>query len=143
LQNETDPNVRARLYQALENQGSYDTSAVLALLQNEKDPLSQVAGLDLLSRAARDNPNDPALQNFFAQTGIAELKDIALNSKILDIRQEAIIALTSLTIGGNKQAMEALNDVRTQLPQQQAQNSPTPAGANPVHNNYNPQQRAP
>ena len=143
LQNEKDPNVRARLYQALENQGSYDTAAALAMVENEKDPMALVAGLDLLSRAARDNPNDAALQSFFSQTGISELKDVALNSKILDVRQEAVVALTSLAIGGNKQAIAALNDVRTQLPQQQAQNGAAPGASNPARNPSTPQPHTP
>ena len=135
--------MRARLYQALENQGSYDTAAALAMVQNEKDPMAQVAGLDLLSRAARDNPNDTSLQSFFAQTGIPELKDIAMNSKVLDVRQEAVVALTSLAIGGNKQAIAALNDVRTQVPPQQAQNGAASGGSNPARNQPPPQHPTP
>src|SRR5439155_18660784 len=44
LQSEQDSDVRLRLYQALENQESFDVASVLAAVQKETDPAARVAG---------------------------------------------------------------------------------------------------
>jgi HEAT repeat protein len=130
LRNESDPDVRLRLYQALLNQQSFDTATALALVQNEQDPATLVAGLDALAKALRDNPN-PQLQNYFNQTAVPELKQIALTGQSLDDRQEAVIALTR---AHTPEAMAALAEVAQQMAQQQkaAQNT-AQAQANPAN----------
>ena len=129
LQSENDPDVRLRLYQALGNQESFDTAAALALVKKEADPSALVAGLDLLARALQDNPT-PQLQNFFNQTAIAELKQIAMTGETADDRQAAIIALTR---AHTPEAMAALGDLAQQIAlQKQAAQNAAQAQANPV-----------
>ena len=121
LQNEDDPDVRLRLYQALNNQDSYDSAAVLALVQKETDPAAITAGLESLAKAFAANPNDPQLQSYFAQSGIDQLKNIILGTSDLDTRQKAIIALSALAAAHDQPAVDALNSVRDQINQQQLQ----------------------
>jgi HEAT repeat protein len=109
LQAESDPGVRARLYQALGNQESYDTASVLNSVQQEKDPAAQAAGLDLLAKTLAENPSTPGLQSFFDQTAIPLLRQIALSGPTSDERMTAIIALTRLA--GTQPALQALQYV--------------------------------
>src|SRR5262249_14758496 len=67
LQSEQDPDVRRRLYQALRNQDSFDLGLAMATVQKETDPSARVAGLGMIAKTLRDNPN-PELQSFFDQT---------------------------------------------------------------------------
>ncbi len=92
LQQETDPNVRARLYQALGNQGGYDVSAIPALAQAELEPEARFAALDLLAVACHDSPSSPAFA-FFEQTAVPELKAAALQSADSHQRLSAVIIL--------------------------------------------------
>jgi HEAT repeat protein len=111
LQNEKDADVRLRLYQALGNQESFDPATALALVKNEKDPSARVAGLDLLAQALRENPTSQ-LQNYFNQTAIPELKQLALTGPTPSDRQAAVIALTRAQ---TPEAMAALNDLAAQM----------------------------
>jgi HEAT repeat protein len=115
LQNETDPDVRLRLYQALNNQDSFDTAAALAMVQKENDPTAIAVGLETLAKALAMNGNDPQLQSYFDQTGINQLKQLALNTPDLDTRQKAVIALTALAAAHNPAAVDALNALHQQL----------------------------
>ena len=118
LQTETDPDVRLREYQALRNQSNVDPAAALSLVQAETDPSARIAGLDMIAKLVRDNPT-PALQSYFAQTGIDELKQIALSADgTLDDRQHAIIALTRAR---TSEATAALAEITGQMAAQQAQ----------------------
>jgi HEAT repeat protein len=92
VQAENDPDVRLRLYQALENQESLDPSAVLAAARNEKDPAAFVKALDLVSKTLRDSPT-PDLQTYFTQTAVPALQKIALTADSTDERMGAVIAL--------------------------------------------------
>lgn len=123
LANESDPDVRLRLYQALRNQASFDPAAALALVQNENNPSARVAGLDLLAKMLRDKPF-PALQDFFDQTAIPELRQIALTGPSLNERQAAVLALTRAHTPG---ALAALGDLARQLNQSQPAPEAAPA----------------
>lgn len=106
LQAESDASVRARLYQALGNQDSYNVSSVLTAVENEKDPAAQAAGLDLLSKTLAENPSTPGLQSFFDQTGISQLKQLALSGPTSDERMTAVVALTYLA--GTQPGLQAM-----------------------------------
>src|SRR5262249_32831860 len=92
LQQETDPEVRQRLYQALRNQGEYDIRAIQALAQSEHEPAARLASLDLLAAACRQAPSTEAL-SFFDQTAVPELKDSAINGPELHLRLASVMAL--------------------------------------------------
>jgi len=123
LSSEAEGDVRLRLYQALRNQDSFDTSAALSLIQGEKDPSARVAALDLAAKVVRDQPGGD-FQNFFNSTAIPELKQIAMSANNYDDRQSAIIALTR---AHTPEATAALKDIGNQLAAQQAAAAPPPA----------------
>jgi HEAT repeat protein len=92
LQSEQDSDVRRRLYRSLTKQENLDAATALRLVQRETDLSVRLAGLDLLAKTLRDNP-PPAVQNFFDQTAVPELKQIALSSADLDDQNAAFIVL--------------------------------------------------
>jgi HEAT repeat protein len=138
LQNETDADVRLRMYQALGNQESFDANATLAIIQNESDPSARVAGYDLLAKLLLSNPI-AELKNYFDQTAVPWLKQMALTGPSSDDRQLAVIVLTR---ANTPEAMAALSDLSAQIaqmqnaaqPQSQAPASATPAPPPPRPN---------
>jgi HEAT repeat protein len=129
LQNESEGDVRLRLYQALRNQEGFDTSAALGLVQNEKDPSARVAGLDLMAKLLRDSPT-PELQDYFSKVAIPELKQTALTAENFDDRQSAVIALTR---AHSADAMTALKDIGNELAAQKPPAAPPPVPERPRH----------
>jgi HEAT repeat protein len=128
LQQESEPDVRLRLYQALRNQESFDAATALGIVQGEKDPSARIAGLDLIAKAVRDNPSAD-LQAFFSQTAIPELKTSATTGETLDDRQAAVIALTR---AHTPEAMAALQDLARQIAAAQQAATPAPASQPPA-----------
>jgi HEAT repeat protein len=110
LQAESSPQVRARLYQALSAQESYDVSAIVGLAQRETDPLARLAGLDVLAANLRGT-SDGELLDFFRQTAIPELKHTALNAPD---PQERVTAVMTLRRAGTPEALEVLHQVANQ-----------------------------
>jgi HEAT repeat protein len=107
LWTESNPAVRSRLYQALGNQGVFDATAVLPLVQQETRTDVRLSGLDLLGQACRANPS-PAVVDFFDTAAIPELKTIALQSDDAHSRMAAVIALRRAPLPG---ATAALADI--------------------------------
>ena len=93
LRGESDADVRLRLYQALGNQESFDATAALNIIRNEKDPSARVVGLDLLAKTLAGNPTSP-LRSYFDQTALPELTQTALSGQNSDDRMAAVVALT-------------------------------------------------
>lgn len=110
LKQETDPNVRARIYQALGNQSGADPQAILPLVQSESDPAAQLAGLTYLAGTLQSSPS-PEVADFFSQTAVPELKGIALNSDNAQNRLAAVIALEQ---AGTPTASGALQEIAQQ-----------------------------
>jgi HEAT repeat protein len=127
LQGELEPKVRWRLYQALVNQESFDTSTALALVQRETDPAARIAGMDLLGSSLRDNPN-PAIRTFFDQTAAPALKNTALTG---ESDSERIAAVMALVHASTPAAMSALQDLAQQATDPRVQQSAAKIIANP------------
>ena len=128
LQGEQDADVRRRLYQALGNQESFDTSTALALVQRETDPTARLAGMDLLAKTLHDNPT-PELQSFFDQTAAPALKNTALAGETGGERMAAVIALIRAS---TPSAMSALQDLAQQSTDPRVKDSAAKAVANPL-----------
>ena len=128
LQGEQDADVRRRLYQALGNQESFDTSTALALVQRETDPTARLAGMDLLAKTLHDNPT-PELQTFFDQTAAPALKSAALTGEHGGERMAAVIALIRAS---TPSAMSALQDLAQQSTDPRVKDSAAKAVANPL-----------
>lgn len=110
LKQETEPAVRTRIYQALENQPGADPQAVLQLVQNESDTAALLAGLTFLAGTLSSSAT-PGVANFFNQTGVPKLKDSALNSASSQNRLAAVIALQR---AGTPAAIGALQEIAQQ-----------------------------
>jgi HEAT repeat protein len=128
LQGEQDPEVRRRLYQALSNQESIDTSTTLALVQRETDLAARVAGMDLLASSLRSNPT-PELQAYFDQTAAPSLKNTALTGETSHERMAAVIALVRAS---TPSAMSALQDLAQQATDPRVKQSAAKVVANPM-----------
>jgi HEAT repeat protein len=116
LKNESDADVRLRLYDALLNQQNVDVNSVLARVQQESDPSARIAGYNALAKLLRDNPT-PEVQAYFDQVAVPDLKQMALNGTSSDDQQMAIIALARDPKDPN--AMNALNEVGRVLDKRQ------------------------
>ena len=127
LQGEQDPEVRWRIYQALANQESFDTSAALVLVQRETDPAARIAGMDLLGSSLRDNPT-PAVQKFFDQTAAPALKNTALTG---EDNSQRIAAVMALFHASTPAAMSALQELAQQATDPRVQQSAAKIVANP------------
>ena len=112
LQQENDPAVRLRLYQALSRQDAVASSAVLPTLQRESDAEARVAGLGLLADALRADGN-PVAARYFDTTAVAELKTTALTSARLD---QSLAAIMALDRAGTAAAVAALGEIAGQQP---------------------------
>jgi HEAT repeat protein len=128
LQGEQDPEVRRRLYQALGNQESFDTSTTLALIQRETDLAARVAGMDLLAASLRSNPT-PEVQTYFDQTAAPSLKNTALTGETSHERMAAVIALVRAS---TPSAMSALQDLAQQATDPRVKQSAAKVVANPM-----------
>jgi len=104
LRQEPEPAVRARLYQALENQSSTNAMDLLPFIQNESDPTSRLAGLDFLAGSLRA-ATAPEVLTFFNQTAVPELQSNALNS---DNSQARLASVLALNRAGTPEAIAAL-----------------------------------
>jgi HEAT repeat protein len=115
LRVESASDVRVRLYQALGNQESFDVFAAMAAVKNEADPTARVAGLDLLARTLRNQP-DPTVQSYFDQTAAPELEKVALNGETTADRMAAVTALiragTPAALGALQQLTQQTKDPR-------------------------------
>jgi HEAT repeat protein len=110
LKQETDPNVRTRIYQALENQPNANPQAVLPLVQNESNITALLAGLNFLTGTLRSSPA-PEVADFLNQTAVPKLKDAALNS---DSSQNRLSAVFALQRAGTPAAIDALHEIAQQ-----------------------------
>jgi HEAT repeat protein len=128
LQGEQDAEVRRRLYQALANQESFETSTALALVQRETDPVARIAGMDLLASSLQNNPS-PEVQTFFDQTAAPALKNAALTGASSHERMAAVIALMRAS---SPSAISALQGVARQATDPRVKESATRAVANPL-----------
>jgi len=107
LNDETDPLVRKRLYQALAHQESFDLNAVWTQTVNEREPGARIAGLDLFARTVQQSPS-PEMIAFFDEHALPELKSAVLNS---NNRDERIWSLMVLRRSRTANSIAALREI--------------------------------
>ena len=105
MERETDPQVRAKFYQALENQSDVDFARVSGMVKNETDLGAKLAGLILLAQGLKANPD---ILNYFNQTGFAELKSAALAGGRLQDRLSATMTLRKINSAESLAALQEL-----------------------------------
>jgi len=107
LQQETDPNVRAQIYQALEMQSGGDPQAVLALVQSESNPTAQLAGFAYLAETLATSLT-PEVKDFFDQSAVPQLEQAALTSDSAQTRLAAVLALEQAGTPAASDALQAI-----------------------------------
>lgn len=110
LQQESDPTVRLRLYQALGNQETFDVARIQELVLKEPDPSARTIGFDLIAKTLR-NQTSPELIAYFDQNAVIELYNAALNGPQSSDRMAAVVALKR---AGTPRALSALQGLAEQ-----------------------------
>ena len=112
LKQESDAEVRMRLFEALAGQQQYDRAAVLPLVAHEADPAARLAGLSLVGDWVHTAPT-PDLLGFFNETAVPELKNTALTDTSPASRLASVITLRR---GGTPEAGRALEEISRLAP---------------------------
>lgn len=92
LERERDPEVRARLYQALGNQESCSASLVAAAIQTETETAPRLAGYTLLAGLLKTDPAGE-MRSYFVQHAVPQLEQTALQSGSAHERLASVMAL--------------------------------------------------
>lgn len=102
LEREGDPEVRKRIYQALENQSNLDSEQLLNAVLNESEPEPRLAGLKTFAAQVAENQ---FLATEFDRFAVPLLEKLAIGRHDLNDRLVAVIALKQAQTRG---ALEAL-----------------------------------
>ena len=89
---EPEPDVRRRLYEALQQQADIPAARILPTVLAENDIAARVAGFNALSRAAAQ-PAATDVAAVFNQQIVPELIQIATNPNSFNIQMRAVFAL--------------------------------------------------
>jgi HEAT repeat protein len=108
LENESSPEVRDRLYEALSSQANPDPATALALAQKETDPAARLSVLGLAAVACDSPSPAPELLAYFNQTAVPELQQAAVSSSNLGDRLNSVMALGR---AGTPEALLALEEI--------------------------------
>ena len=109
LRGESDPEVRVRLYQALQNQERFDVG-VTSLIATEQDLAARLAGYQLLAREVA-RARDSALAVQFDELAVPRLAELAVTGLNMNQRLNAVIALRQ---ANTPAAIHALAGIRGQ-----------------------------
>jgi HEAT repeat protein len=107
LKQESEPEVRARLYEAIRNQEGSDAAALLESARTETASAPRLAALEALASACRAEVPETVL-SYFNQSAVPELENRALNSETLE---ERLNALTALRVAGTDPSLAALQHI--------------------------------
>lgn len=107
LKDETDPDVRAKLYEALKNQDNLNAADLLAQVQAETASPARLAALNTLAAVLHTSDSEAARQ-YFDQVAVPELKNSALTAEDPDDRLEA---LASLRLAGTALSLQTIQDI--------------------------------
>jgi len=105
LRTETDPEVRQRLYEALDGKKNIDIPLILARSLQEEDAGVQLAAYTLIATHLRDIGDDTERKS--AELELTdEFERMAVESKTLDQRLRAVIGLRRLQTDGSSEALK-------------------------------------
>src|SRR5687767_445713 len=110
LEGEGSADVRARIYQALENQSQMDVEQLLAVVFNDQAGSSRVAGLKLLASQV-SRRNNQSLATEFDSVAVPQLEKLAINGADL---QSRLISVMALKQARTPVALRALDRVAAQ-----------------------------
>jgi len=107
LKTETAPEVRARLYEALGGQDTFNSVAVLSEVQKETDSTARQAGLGILAELCHSAPT-PELLAYFRQTAVPELENRALGGTDPQDRLNSVMSLRRASIPESVTALQQI-----------------------------------
>ncbi|MBZ0167996.1 putative lyase [Candidatus Methylomirabilis lanthanidiphila] len=108
LRIETQPEVRARMYQALENQEHIDSTILFPLIVSDGDTAARLAGMMLLATQVAFGEGDPALAKQFDEVMTPQLAELSINGQNFQIRLGSVIALRQARTAQSLQALDAI-----------------------------------
>ena len=111
LDQEPDPEVRTRLYQALENQTALDGAQLIFTALAESDTTARIAALNLLASRVQ-GINDAGMVEQFDNLMVPWLAEQALKSADLQTQMSAMLALRQ---AGTPKALQSLNAIAIQV----------------------------
>lgn len=111
LRAETQPEVRTRIYQALENQETIDPVSLLPLIVSDGDTTARVVGMKLLAAQLAFGEGSPALAKQFDDVVVPQLATLSINGQDAQIRLDSVIALRQAR---TPQALRALDTIAVQ-----------------------------
>ncbi len=111
LQAETQPEVRTRLYQALENQETPDPASLVPLIVSDGDTTARVAGMKFLATQLAFDEGNQALAKQFDDVVVPQLAALTINGEDFQIRLGSVIALRQAR---TPQSLRALDTIAVQ-----------------------------
>lgn len=111
LRIETQPEVRTRLYQALENQDTPDPASLVPLIISDGDTTTRIAGMKLLAAQLAFGEGSPALAKQFDDVVVPQLAALSISGQDFQIRLGSVIVLKQAK---TPQALRALDTIAVQ-----------------------------
>jgi hypothetical protein len=111
LRTETQPEVRTRLYQALENQDTPDPASLVPLIISDGDTTTRIAGMKLLATQLAFGEGSPALAKQFDDVVVPQLAALSISGQDFQIRFGSVIVLRQAK---TPQALRALDTIAAQ-----------------------------
>jgi HEAT repeat protein len=111
LRIETQPEVRTRLYQALENQEAVDPALLLPLITSDGDTTTRIAGMKLLATQLAFGEGSHALAKQFDDVVVPQLAALSISGQDFQIRFGSVIVLRQ---ANTPQALRALDTIAVQ-----------------------------
>jgi HEAT repeat protein len=108
LRTETQPEVRTRIYQALENQETSSPALLLPLIVSDGDATARVAGMKFLATQLASGEGNHTLAKQFDDVVVPQLADLSLNGQDVQIRLGSVIALKQARTPQSIRALDAI-----------------------------------
>jgi HEAT repeat protein len=108
LRIETQPGVRTRLYQALENQYTPDPTSLLPLIVSDGDTTARIAGMKLLATQLVLDKGNQALATQFDDVVVPQLAALSINGRDFHTRLSSVIALRHARTPQSLRALDAI-----------------------------------
>jgi HEAT repeat protein len=108
LRTETQPEVRTRMYQALENQETSDPASLLPLIVSDGDTTARVAGMKFLATQLAFGEGNHTLAKQFDEMVVPQLADLSVNGKDFQIRLGSVIALRQARTPQSLRTLDAI-----------------------------------
>lgn len=108
LLTETQPEVRTRMYQALENQEATDPTLLFPLIISDSDTTARVAGMKFLATQLAFGEGNQTLAKQFDEVITPQLAELSINGLDFQIRLGSVIALRQAKTAQSLRTLDAI-----------------------------------